>query len=655
MVFIRNLIKKHRLAAILLAAVLTTFLLMLLVRLPNMLRDIPNNHITLTEQAGVYDLTGVTDWNKTAVTLPPGSNYYPGVLLTPKIADSAVPVSTREFAALRTDNLSQRFVLRLPDTGETYTLTFQLSGRHAMRVYANGNLAGQTGHVGTTKQDTEVWENNITVSASAVDGEIDILLNSAQFYHARGGASLATLTVQKAADTVVPHLSEPIKGFLVMGALLCAAALLLSVYLFLSHTKATLHFALACLVMALRECIQSQSWTYFPANGNLVFMLEYMSVVLLTVFLCLYLRPYAINRFLRAALYTAVAGSLAYGLLLLLADSVVYTQALVVYQLLLIAAIVPGIGGLFLTLRKPNMEQAAALYGIAVFYLAALADILTSSHLFGDGHSPTVSETAMLVFTVAQTVSLFLMNSRVLSEAKAAEQRLSADKAALENLNRLKTEFLGNVSHELKTPLTVVSGHAQLIEAQLAGPEYAAARDKSRIISSEADRLALMVGQVLDVTRIEENRMLLEKRPCHIDELIYQAVETHFPILNKGRNRLEIDAGLDLPEVNADPARITQVLVNLIANALRHTENGVITVSAREADEFMELSVSDTGKGIPPGELTNLFTRFCPGSGETGTGLGLYICKYLVEEHGGTIQVESVVDQGTTVAFTLPL
>jgi len=100
---------------------------------------------------------------------------------------------------------------------------------------------------------------------------------------------------------------------------------------------------------------------------------------------------------------------------------------------------------------------------------------------------------------------------------------------------------------------------------------------------------------------------------------------------------------------------ITQILVNLIANALKQTMKGIITVSAKEADGFMEISVSDTGKGIPAEELSKLFTRYRSGSGETGTGLGLYICKYLVEEHGGTMRIESAVNIGTTATFTLPL
>ncbi len=641
---------QYRLGAIVLAAFLTVLSLVVLARLPE-----SPPRIAVAEQGGVYDLTGITGSDAPVICLTPGGAYYPNTYLSPEDVGTAVPESAARLEEIRADYLSQRFVLRVPDDSTVYALTFETSGRHAMRVYVNGTLAGQTGRPGTSKQDTEIWESSITVNAAAESGIMDVILHSAQFYHAGGGAALATLSVEKPARVTVPRLEEPIAGFIMMGALLSAGILLLCFFLFLSHVKATLHFALACFVMALRVCIQSKAWTYFPVSGNTAFMLEYMSVVLVTICLSLYLRQYATTRLLRAALWAAVGGSLLYGLLLLFGNSVFYTSALKYYQLLLIATIVPGIGGLFFVMRRPDKEQAWALYGIAVFYLAALADILMSRHMLGDGRSPTISETAMLVFVLAQTVSLSRMSNRVLSEAKAAEHKLEVEKSALESLSRQKTEFLGNVSHELKTPLTVVSGHAQLIASQLSGPEYAAVRDRSRIISAEADRLALMVGQVLDVTRIEENKILLEKRLCHIDELIYRAVETHFPILNKGGNRLEIAAGLDLPQVNVDPDRITQVLVNLIANALRHTEKGTITVSAYEADEFVELSVSDTGRGIPAGQLPGLFTRYRPGAGETGTGLGLYICKRLVEEHGGTIQVESTVGKDTTVTFTLPL
>lgn len=658
---IQGIIKNHKLLPLLLSALLTTVILLLLVRLPLFSND-DRHSVTVTEQNGVYDLTEIQDPEKTVVRLSPGPTYYPNTYLTPEDADTAVPVNIDQYNELRADYLSQRFSLKLPDDGDVYTLTFALSGRHAMRVYVNGRMAAQSGHPGTAKQDTEVWENSITFDASAVNGKMEILLHSAQFYHAKRGASLAKLSLSKSGTDLDPFASDRIKGLLVMGALFCAAALLLGIYLLLSHTKATVYFALACVAMALREALQSRAWTYFPISGNLSFMLEYLSVVLLAIFLSLYLGQYATGWFLRSMQYTAIAGSLMYGGCVLFGDSLFYTSVLSFYQILLVLCIVPGIGGLFWNMRHPTKEQIAALYGITVFYLAALYDILMYSDLLGDRPNIPISEIAMLVFVLAQTVSLFLMNNRVLTESKEAEQKLAAEKNALESLNRMKTEFLGNASHELKTPLTVMSGYAQATRQLAEKMDSPVSREVSRrmtLISSEAERLSLMVGQILDVTRMEENRMAMEPVRCYVDEIIHSAIETHYPILNKNENRLDIRIEGGLPAVYADSARISQVIVNLISNAVRHTHNGLLTVSAVQTGTEITVCVSNTGEGIAPDLLPHIFERYShkekSGGGQgTGTGLGLYICKHIVEQHGGKIWIKSADGKGTSVFFTLP-
>lgn len=652
------IIQKHTLPFILLAALLTVAALTVLAHFPA-----AQEKVTVTEQNGVYDLTGITDLENTAIRLAVPGTYYPNTYIAPDSSDKAIPKSTALYGKQRTDYLSQRFVLFLPDHDDVYTLTFLLNGRHAMRVYVNGKLAGETGRLGTTKQDTEVWENNITVNATAENGKMEIILHSAQFYHAKRGATLAELSLSKAGTGTAPFTLDRIKGIAVMGALLCAATLLLCIYLMLSRTRATLYFSLACIAMVLREGLQSQAWTYFPIPGNTSFMLEYFSVVLLTVLLSLYLGQYAAGKFLRGVQYAAIIGSCIYGAFVLLGDSLFYTALLKYYQLLLIACIIPGIAGLFWNLRRPSMEQGAALYGIAVFFVAAVYDIVMYSDVFGDGPNLPISETAMLVFVLAQSVSLFLMNNRVLGEAKEAEQKLAAEKEALESLNRLKTEFLGNVSHELKTPLTVMSGYAQTTRQLAERPAPLEVGEVSRrmtLISSEAERLSLLVGQILDVTRMEEGRMIMEPVRCYVEEIIHAAVETHYPILNKNRNRLDIRIESGLPSVYADPARISQVIVNLISNAVRFTADGTITICAKREDAGLLICVSDTGVGIEAKRLPHVFERYgkkqkSGGGRDTGTGLGLYICKYIVEQHGGEIRIESEEEQGTTVCFTLPI
>lgn len=153
--------------------------------------------------------------------------------------------------------------------------------------------------------------------------------------------------------------------------------------------------------------------------------------------------------------------------------------------------------------------------------------------------------------------------------------------------------------------------------------------------------------------------MVIEQKPCHLDEIIHTTIDMHYPILNKNYNRLDIRIEDNLPEVSADPARISQVIVNLISNAIRFTINGRITVSAESTGDFVTISVSDTGMGISAERLPFIFDRYVNrqktgGGQDTGTGLGLYICKHIVEAHGGRISAESEEGKGTTIRCTLP-
>jgi len=296
--------------------------------------------------------------------------------------------------------------------------------------------------------------------------------------------------------------------------------------------------------------------------------------------------------------------------------------------------------------------------------MAAVSDILMYNNLLGNYHPKRpISEAAMAIFVVAQTISLYLMNNRLLAEAKNKEQKLITEKESLENLNHMKTEFLGNVSHELKTPLTVMSGYAQttkqLVET-LNQPDTNEISRRMKLISSEAERLSLMVGQILDVTRMEEGRMEIKKVRCHIDEIIYKAIETHYPMLNKNENRLEIHIDSGLPAIYADPVRISQVIVNLISNSVRFTSKGLITIIANIDKEKVLVCVTDTGTGISPTFINHVFERYNTkgnkgGEQDTGTGLGLFICKHIIEQHDGEIWIESEEEKGTSVSFTIPI
>jgi signal transduction histidine kinase len=141
-----------------------------------------------------------------------------------------------------------------------------------------------------------------------------------------------------------------------------------------------------------------------------------------------------------------------------------------------------------------------------------------------------------------------------------------------------------------------------------------------------------------------------------VAELTEEIAGLHFNSLNKNGNRLEIDMPYNLPVIEADHDRLLQVLLNLLSNASRHTKDGVIRISARAENNYITLSVSDTGEGIPEEMRGRLFERYLGvdiGRAH-GTGLGLYICRQIAEAHGGTIWIESKTGEGTAVYFTLP-
>lgn len=264
-----------------------------------------------------------------------------------------------------------------------------------------------------------------------------------------------------------------------------------------------------------------------------------------------------------------------------------------------------------------------------------------------------------------QLLSVYLLVLTVALTIKEYFLRFTERRAKLETLERidvLKTQFLGNVSHDLKTPLTVMRIYAQFSRQELDGmPGTDRLKRNMELINSESERLALMVSQILDVTRIDEGRMQMTFAPCSIVEIVQQTILAYYPVYAKNNNSLEFEQDGDIPPVRCDKHRIQQVLVNLISNASRHTRSGRIVLSARRGDGAASISIADNGEGIPAALLPHVFDRYkttgeiADAKTEQGTGLGLFICRYIVEAHGGEIRVESEQGKGTVVTFILPL
>jgi two-component system sensor histidine kinase KdpD len=240
---------------------------------------------------------------------------------------------------------------------------------------------------------------------------------------------------------------------------------------------------------------------------------------------------------------------------------------------------------------------------------------------------------------------------------RARLTELSAQAAVLAQSDELKSALLAAVSHDFRTPLAAIKASATALLDQSVAWDACAKAELLHAIDEEADRLNVMVGNLLDLSRIEGGALHPDKEWCDIEELVLDVAQrlrqrtTDHPI--------NVDIAPALPLVHLDYVEIAQVLMNLGENAIKYTPPGTpVQLSAHHVAEQLELVVRDDGPGISAHELPHLFEPFYRGerrSRVTGTGLGLTICKGLVEAHGGQIRVESQPGNGTSVYIRLPL
>jgi PAS domain S-box-containing protein len=231
-------------------------------------------------------------------------------------------------------------------------------------------------------------------------------------------------------------------------------------------------------------------------------------------------------------------------------------------------------------------------------------------------------------------------------------------------VDRLKSEFVATVSHELRTPMTAIKGYTEILMMGATGPLNDAQRQFLKIVKENSDRLGLLVNDLLDISRIESGQTRLNLDVVEITKLLEEIAASLREQCRTAGKSLEIvvQTEPDLPSIQADPSRVSEILGNLAENAFLYTpEGGKITLRATARADGIQIDVADTGIGITPAERERLFERFYRGENPLvmatpGTGLGLPITKRLVEMHGGTIDVESegVPGKGSTFHVLLP-
>ncbi len=253
---------------------------------------------------------------------------------------------------------------------------------------------------------------------------------------------------------------------------------------------------------------------------------------------------------------------------------------------------------------------------------------------------------------LAECASLAIENATLYTEQVEARRKV-------EDLSRLKDEFLSIASHELRTPVTSIKGYTQLAKTLIHEHDLATSEEYLDIALDQIDRMSRLILELLDVSRIETGRLEMRREPIEWSAFVHDVVHHHHTSMND--RRLGLNVPVNGKRVLGDRDRLEQVLGNLLENAVKYSPEGSeILVTVEDNGDQLVTSVRDRGIGIPADEIAQVFERFHRGrqvssTNYGGLGLGLYITKQIVERHGGSIWVESAEGVGTTFYFSLPV
>jgi signal transduction histidine kinase len=272
---------------------------------------------------------------------------------------------------------------------------------------------------------------------------------------------------------------------------------------------------------------------------------------------------------------------------------------------------------------------------------------------------PFTAKQVQLLENFADQAVIAIENARLFEEVQARTRELAKTVEDLEIASQHKNQFVANMSHELRTPLAAILGYAELMQEGFYEPQGRKSLDALTRIRSNGKHLLGLINTVLDIAKIESGQFTLNMSEYAIESIVETVRSATESLAQNKKLVLKTDVAKSLPIGLGDEQRLTQVLLNLVGNAIKFTDVGEVRVTAKAVNGHFAVSVADTGPGIPEQEQTRIFDQFHQvdsslTKAKGGTGLGLAIAKQIVEMHGGRIWVESTVGKGSTFQMELP-
>ena len=291
-------------------------------------------------------------------------------------------------------------------------------------------------------------------------------------------------------------------------------------------------------------------------------------------------------------------------------------------------------------------------WSILVLVYSGISDAFYFNDIFLFNTRSSLAEIATLNFALFGTISVILVLIQSSAEANNAKNEALLQAHALLNLNQMQTEFLQNLSHEMKTPLTVIQTAIIYEKRLLSKPpiDVEKAQNILETIQTQTKGISQRIDAMFEmaITQVGKNRQKIDLSPLFIN-----AIDDFQLIARSQKNKLILDIPSELPFVFVDKDSISQVLSILLTNAMEATSHGVITLNAKSTSPFITITLTDTGVGIPENLLSRVTQRGVSGKGSSG--LGLSIVQTIIHAHGGQLTIQSKVSKGTTIEFTIPV
>ncbi|THF74824.1 hybrid sensor histidine kinase/response regulator [Cohnella fermenti] len=524
----------------------------------------------------------------------------------------------------------------------------------AYRIFVDGRVIAETGFVAADRTAVRAAYKPQTATFAPPGASFEIVVQIANELYPHGGIWYS-MTLGTERDMAASRLRTAIAELAVFGGCALLGLYQMALYVMRRSERSNLYFGVCCILGAVRFGAVGDMYIVqlFPHTDiRLLIALEYLTYYGGITAALLFVRELYPREYRSAVILPLawIGGAYMAGVLLLPAET--YTRLIDSYKLVSLASlayIVFGFGKAHVRGRDGALPQ---LTGWLLFGGAALHDILYSNGWTAGGDVQLVPYgLILLVFIEAMELARrFTSAYRVIGTM--SEQLIAS--------NRMKDEFLANTSHELKTPLHGMLNLVQSLAEGKDDPVSDRQRERLELVVSVARRMSNLINDILDWSRLKNNAIQLERSSVDLRSVIAAQEEVFRHYIGTKPVALRLQWPERLPPVYADESRLLQIAYNLIGNAVKFTQQGEVTVSARADGEMVHLTVADTGIGIEENKLETIFQSFEQVGTSVareygGAGLGLGIARKLAELHGGRIAVASVPGQGSAFTVSLPI